>query len=305
MKMQERLKLTDKIILFPLWLLTWLPLTVLYVFSDFIYLILYYIAGYRRDVVLENLSLAFPEKSSEEIRTISKKFYRYLCDYFIESIYLINMSERECSRRYQYKNPELLNQFYEKDKNIILAISHYGNWEWACNLNHYCNFIIFGVYKPLSNKLFDRLFIYMRGRYGSIPVHMKHTFRYIKKSMDRKELFALYLVGDQRPPTGDLEFWTTFLKQETPVITGMDKIARKYDFPVIFMNVQRPRRGYYEVSFEVICDDPSARKPFVISEKYIRCVEKLIHSRPEYWLWSHKRFKYKAEQYKPKEPGER
>lgn len=297
--MQNSLKITDRIILFPLWLLTLLPLPILYLLSDLIFLILFYLVQYRKNVVIENLSLAFPEKSTNEIRKISIGFYRYLCDYFVESIYLMNMSEKECSKRYKYTNPEILNKYYHSKQNIILAISHYGNWEWACNLNHHCSYIIYGVYKPLSNKIFDRLFIYLRGKYDSVPVHMKHTFRYIKNSIDKKELFALYLVGDQRPPTGDLEFWTTFLNQDTPVITGMDKIARKYNFPVIFMAVKRLRRGYYEVTFEVISDNPSAESTFGIAEKYIRRVEKLIHSSPEYWLWSHKRFKYKAEKYKP------
>ncbi len=293
------LRTSDKIILFPLWLITLLPLNVLYSFSDFLYIILYYFIRYRKKVVLENLSKALPEKNKTEIKLIAKRFYHYLCDYFIESIYLINMDIKECNRRYSYTNLELLDKFYNEGKSIILAIGHYGNWEWANNFTICSPYTLYGIYKPLSNKLFDRLFIHIRGKFASVPVPMKTTFRTIKTLLEKEELFALYLVGDQRPPKGDLGFWTTFLNQETPAITGMDKLARKFNFPVIFMNVHRPRRGYYKITFEEISNESNKSGPHEITEKYIRYVEKLIYTQPEYWLWSHKRFKYKPEEYKP------
>jgi KDO2-lipid IV(A) lauroyltransferase len=297
--MEKPLKPTDKIVLFPLWLITLLPLRILYLLSDFLYFILYYLVGYRKYVVIENLKNAFPEKNDNEIVKILRQFYRYLCDYFIESIYLINMSLQECNRRYQYTNIELLQSLYKKGKSIILAISHFGNWEWANNLSNCSPYTIYGVYKPLRNKIFDRLFIHIRGKFISVPVPMKKTYRTVHTLMKNNELFALYLVGDQRPGKGDLEYWTTFLNQETPVITGMDKLARKFNFPVVFMNVNRPKRGYYKVTFEIICDEPIKVKEYTITEKYIRTVEKLILTQPELWLWSHKRFKYKPEEYKP------
>jgi len=300
--MKKVLKPTDKIILFPLWLLTLLPLKILFGLSDVFYIIIYYLVGYRRKVVRENLRNAFPKKNETEILQITKRFYRYLCDYFVESIYLINMSLKECNRRYQYTNLELLQNLYNEGKNIILAISHYGNWEWANNLSNCSHYIIYGVYKPLHNKLFDRLFIHIRGKFISVPVPMKKTFRTISILMKNNDLFALYLVGDQRPGKGNLEYWTTFLNQETPVITGMDKLARKHNLPVVFMNVKRPKRGYYEATFETLSKEPGKLKEYEISEKYIRAVENLIFTEPEYWLWSHKRFKYKPAEFKPK-PG--
>ena len=299
-KMTGKLRISDRIILFPLWLITLLPLGVLYAISDFLYIIIYYFIGYRKKVVYDNLSKAFPEKNTKEIGQIAKKFYHYLCDYFIESIYMINLRRKEWDRRYIYTNPDLLEEYYKEGKSIILAIGHYGNWEWACNINNSTPYILHGIYKPLSNKLFDRLFYHMRSKYGTVPIPMKKTFRELKTRLLDKEPFALIIVGDQRPPKGDLEYWTTFLHQETPVITGMGKLARKFNFPVIFMNVQRPKRGYYKITFEEISDNPVTSGTYEIIEKYMRKMEALIYRQPEYWLWSHKRFKYGAEEYKPK-----
>ena len=298
--MKSTLKPADKIILFPLWLVTLLPLNILYGLSDLLYFILYYFIGYRRNVVIENLKNAFPEKMEPEIQSLSRLFYRYLCDYFIESIYLLNMSLNECNRRYRYTNINLLQEFHDKGKSIILAISHFGNWEWANNLSNCSPYTLYGIYRPLKNKLFDRLFIHIRGKFISVPVPLKKVFRTINTLMKNNELFALYLVGDQRPGKGDLEYWTTFLNQETPVITGMDKLARRYNFPVVFMNVKRPKRGYYSITFETISEQPGKAMEYEITEKYIRTVEKLIHTQPELWLWSHRRFKYRPEEYKSK-----
>ncbi len=275
-----------------------MPLRALYIISDLIYLILYYLVGYRKKVVVENISKAFPEKKEKEILMISKRFYRYLSDYFIESIYLINMGIQECNRRYSYKNLELLQKYFNEGKSIILAIGHYGNWEWSINISICSPYIMYGIYKPLHNKLFDRLFLHIRSKFISVPVPMKQTLRTINTLVVNKETFALILLGDQRPPKGDLEFWTQFLNQETPVITGMDKLARKFNLPVIFMNVQHPKRGYYQITFKEICTEPDKANPYEIAEKYIRSMESLIKVQPEYWLWSHKRFKYKPEEYK-------
>lgn len=298
--MEQRLSIIDKIILSPLWLVTLLPLRILFGFSDFLYLILYYLVGYRKKVVFENLQKAFPDKNKDEILLIARRFYRYLCDYFIESIYLINMSLKECNRRYEFINIELLQRLYNEGKSVVLASTHYGNWEWSINISILSPYTMYGVYKPLHNKLFDRLFIHIRSKFVSVPVPIKKSTRTLHTLLKNNEPIIFYLIGDQRPPKGDLEYWTTFLNQETPVITGMDKIARKYNLPVIFMNVHRPKRGYYKVTLEIISNKPDALQPYTIIEKYIRNVEKLIHSKPEYWLWSHKRFKYKPEEYKPK-----
>ncbi len=290
----------DKIRLFPLWLLTKLPLRFLFLISDFLFFITYYIIRYRRSIVFQNISYAFAEKNKKEIETIIRKFYRHLCDYFIESIYLLNMDAKECNRRYRYENTEIIEELFASGKNIVLATSHYGNWEWASNLSINVSFKINGIYKPLSNKTFDRLFYYLRGKYGAIPVQMKHTLRIINEYSKNEQMFALYLVADQRPTPEDLSYWTNFLGRDTPVITGPERLARKYDLAVVFLEIDKISRGNYKVTFRLITDEPRNEPENAITEKYIRKVEKMVLKEPEFWLWSHNRWKYKPEIYKSK-----
>jgi Kdo2-lipid IVA lauroyltransferase/acyltransferase len=298
--MKVVLTFKDKVILFPLWLLTKLPLRLLYFISDILFLITYYVVRYRRKIVFQNIGKSFPDKSEIERKIIIRKFYHYLCDYFIESIYMINMNLEECNKRYTFENPEVIERLYVKKKNIILATSHFGNWEWASNLSVHIPYEILGIYKPLSNKLFDRLFIHIRGKYGSLPVAMNKTLRVVMDYLSNEKPFALYLVSDQRPSPEDLSFWTNFLNQETPIITGTDRLAKKYDLAVVFLEIDRVKRGYYKIHYRLITDNPKTEAPNSINEKYIRTVEQMILKRPELWLWSHNRWKYNPQDYKPK-----
>jgi Kdo2-lipid IVA lauroyltransferase/acyltransferase len=294
------LSLKDKIILFPLWFLTLFPLRVLYFFSDILFLLVFYLVGYRKNVVIQNIKNSFPEKSTREVNDITKKFFRYLCDYFIESIYMINLSIEECNRRYTYKNAELLEKYTKEEKSFIFTTCHYGNWEWTANLTPNLPHKVYAIYKPLSNHVFDRLFIYTRAKFGPNPIPNKQIIRVIVDDLKKKEIFALYLISDQRPFIDELDYWTIFLNQETPVITGTEKLAKKFDLPIVFLDVDRIRRGYYEVTLREITDQPLKTKPNEITEKYIKMVEEMIIRKPEFWLWSHKRWKYNSDQYKPK-----
>jgi Kdo2-lipid IVA lauroyltransferase/acyltransferase len=290
----------DKIILFPVWILTLFPLRVLYCFSDILFFFLFYAIRYRRNIVFENLSKSFSDKDAKEIKEIAIKFYHYLCDYFIECLYMINMSEEECDKRFVYKNLDYLDKIYNQGNSMIWATSHYGNWEWIAALRKFQHFVPYGVYKPLSNKVFNRLFIYIREKYGGITIPMKNTLRVLVDAKKRNELFSIYLVGDQRPSVDDLTYWTTFLNQDTPIITGIEKLAKKFNLTVAYINVERVKRGYYQATFYEICNEPSKAKPNEITEKYIRIVEETIRRKPEFWLWSHNRWKYHPVQYKPK-----
>lgn len=302
--MGKTLLIADKIKLSPLWLIALLPIRVLYLISDFLFLVTYFLIGYRRKVVRENLIKAFPEESLLEIKAIERKFYRYLTDYFIESIYLLNMQLKECNKRYSYENIELLDELYAKGKDVVLTTSHYGNWEWAANLCTFMKYDLLGIYKPLSNKLFDRLFVHLRSRYGGLPISMKNTLRSLVAYRSKGDRFALYTVGDQRPIREDLNCWMTFLNQDTPIITGWERIARKFNLAVVFMDVDRIKRGYYSVKLKLICEDPNELPNFKIAEKYMREVEKMVYRKPENYLWSHKRWKFNPEEYKPKEEDE-
>ena len=297
--MKVEFTITGKIILSPLWLLTKLPIRLLYYLSDFLFLLTYHIVRYRRNIVYQNISKAFVEKSRKEKRAIVRKFYHYLCDYFIESIYMINMDIKECNKRYSFENPEIIKDLYAQKRNIILATSHFGNWEWASNLSQNISYKILGIYKPLSNKLFNKLFIHLRGKYGSIPVPMNHTLRILNDYLKKGKFFALYLVSDQRPSPEDIHYWTYFMNQETPVITGTERLARKYNLAVVFLEIDRVKRGYYKIAYRLISEDPRNEAQNEITEKYIRKVEEMITKRPELWLWSHNRWKYLPEEYKP------
>jgi KDO2-lipid IV(A) lauroyltransferase len=289
------LKFSDKIILFPLWLISLIPMRILHILSEIIYFILYYVTGYRKKVVFENLKKSFPEKSEEEIKKIAKKFYHHLCDYFLESIYMLNMSNNEVKRRYKPCNPEVIEELYAKGKNAIALTTHYANWEWAASGWIQMPYKTIGIYKPLSNKLFDRFMIHLRSRYGSPVEPMKNTLRAIVESQQHRDSFILYLLGDQRPMKNEIRYWTTFMNQDTPLITGPEKLARKFDLAVVFVDVRQKHRGYYELNYEVITENPKQTEEFEITEKYIRLVERQILSKPEFYLWSHKRWKHKRD----------
>ncbi len=298
--MSNILTIKDKIVLFPLWLLTLLPLRVLHMLSDFLFLITYYILGYRKKVVLQNLHNSFPDKDEKELKRITIKFYHYLCDYFLESVYLINMSEKECNRRYKYKNIELVHRLASEKRSIILATGHFGNWDWTANFTRNFPYKFYGVYKPITNQTFDRLFIDMRAKYGGFSTPLLHTLRVVIDSIKKNELFALYLAADQRPLQKDLDYWTTFLNQETPILTGMEKLAKRFDLPVVFFNLKRVKRGYYEIDLELITEDPKTTETYEITDNYVHRLEKMILAQPEYYLWSHKRWKYDPKIFNPK-----
>lgn len=298
--MKGILTIKDKIVLAPIWVLTLLPLRVLYLLSDSVYFLIYYVARYRKKVVFGNIRKSFPDKSEKEIRSIVKKFYHHLCDYFIESMYLINMSLDECNKRYTFSNVEALEKLKAQGKSVFYLTSHYGNWEWAINLDVKTPYHTIGIYKRIHNATFDRLFQYLRSKFGCGTVLMKRTLKKIITLKRAGEQFALYSVADQRPGRDDLNFWTTFLNQDTPIITGSEKLAKKFDMAVVFMNVKRLKRGYYHAKFELLAEHPAEFEEGEIAEKYIRKVEEIINVDPAYWLWSHKRWRYSPEEYKPK-----
>jgi KDO2-lipid IV(A) lauroyltransferase len=275
-----------------LWLITLLPLKVLYPLSDAVYLILYYGVGYRKKTVFQNLKNSLPEKSPMEIRQIARKFYRQLCDYFVESVYRIHMGEKENARRMRYKNPELLQDYYEKGQSIIMLLSHYGNWEWPTRLPLLSQHTVLVLYKPLNNRHFDDLFRRLRCQFGAIGVPMESALRTLVSYQRKEEPVILYTLADQRPQWISIQHWTTFLNQETPVITGPEKIARKFNYPLLFLDIQKVKRGYYSAELKPVCENPDDVPEFHITRKYHAMVERKIRERPELWLWSHKRWKY-------------
>lgn len=276
-----------------LYFISILPFPLFYLVSDGIYFLLYHVVGYRKKVVSRNLKNSFPTKTDEELKKIEKEFYRYLVDLFLETLKTLTISKTEAIKRC-YIKPEakaIFDNLYENKQSSILVMGHYGNWEWAGNsFSLTQKQQMYVIYHPLSNKQFDKLMYGMRTRFGNKLYAMKDTIREMIKN--RNEINTTAFIADQTPAP-ESAYWTTFLNQDTPVFWGTEKIAQKFNVPVIYVTVNRVKRGYYEVSAEILVQEPKLTKEGEISELHTRKLEKDILAQPEIWLWSHRRWKHK------------
>ncbi len=275
------------------WILSLLPLRILYAFSFLLYIVLYYISAYRRKVVDKNLRNSFPDKNEAEIRLLSKKFYKHLADMFIEGIKLRHMSEKELNKRFKLLNPELLNSYAEQGRSAIATFGHYGNWEWIVGIQSLLDHKVLTVYKPLHNQYFDRYFLNIRSRYGMEIIPMSSTLRSIISNKKEGNNTLTVLVADQTPPKGEIHYWIDFLNQDTPVYLGIEKLARKFDMAVFYFKIKKVKRGFYTVEAELITDDPTNMKEHELTDRHMLRLEEHILEQPEYWLWSHRRWKHK------------
>ena len=271
-----------------------LPFSILYVLSDFTYLIVYYLIGYRKNVVRENLKRSFPGKTDRELLATEKKFYHHLCDLLFESMKMATISKEEMSRRMKILNYEPLLKHYDENKSVLLITSHYGNWEWTSSFSMYlpADKPMYQVYKQQKNKLFDRLIYNLRIRFGSVNVEVNELFDVLSSLKQQGKMGMIGLISDQSPSRKGIKYQSQFLNQRTPVITGTEIIAKKYDFPVYFVQIRRVKRGYYTCNPVPICLHPQESGKFEITEKYIRLLEHEIMAEPAYWLWSHRRWKF-------------
>lgn len=270
----------------------WLPLRFWYALADLLYIIMYYIAGYRKGVVAKNLKNAFPEKDDEWIKATSRKYFKHLADYFIESLKLDAFSEPLLKKRCTFRNLEFIADANRKGKDVVLFLGHYANWEWITSMplwmpNLYC----FTVYKPLKNKYFNRYFLKIRQRFGVHPIPMKRSARELIKFHNEGKRSVSGLISDQNPGSFDVRYWLRFLNQDTAVFEGGEKIARKIGATVGYMKMKKVRRGYYETEIIPMFDDASKTRPHQILKAYYSLLENDIKERPELWLWSHKRWK--------------
>jgi len=276
-----------------IYLLSLLPFPLLYLFSDFVFALLYYVIRYRRDVVSTNLRNSFPHKSEAEIKDLTRRFFRYLCDMFIETFKTLTISPKAMLRHCSLSADAqmLFQQLAASDQSVILVMGHYGNWEWGGNsFSLTCNQQLYVIYHPLANKHFDGLMYRMRSRFGTRLIAMKNTFR--EMLGNRKILAATAFIADQTPQP-DNAYWTTFLNQDTPVFRGTGIIARKLGLPVVYVSIGRVRRGYYSMHAEMLVPDPASLSEDEISEIHTRRLEKDIIADPAIWLWSHKRWKHR------------
>ncbi len=268
-----------------------LPYPILYLISDLIYILIYKIIGYRKNVVLTNLNNSFPKKNKQELEIIMSDFYRHLCDIIMESLKGFTISEKQLRRRLVIKNPEFSNSFADKGQSIIFVGGHYNNWEICAQaFSMYSNHNCIGIYKPLSNNFLNKKIYSSRTRYGTNLVSMKQA----KKSFtENDKVKAIVFGSDQNPSNPSRAYWLRFLNQDTAVLFGAEKYAKEYNFPVIYVSISKVKRGYYEVEYSLITDSPTKEKHGKITEDFTRKLEQDIIKNPQYWLWSHKRWKHK------------
>ena len=273
-------------------LISYLPFWVIYGISDFVYILVRYVIRYRKKVVIENLSYAFPEKTEAEINKIVGKFYHHLCDLLLESIKLYSISEKRIKKHIQYKGTDLLNYYFEKGKSVIVLAMHHNNWEWCSSVQLHLKHLVLMVYNPIrGNQAFEKFLLHSRERWGgaSVPVHKTARAMIDLSRNERHNL--LWLAADQTPQKSS-HFWTLFLNREAPFFSGPEKIAKKTNHPVIFHRTKKIKRGYYEVEFSTLFENPEQVNEKDILLEYIERMEEYIKKEPEYYLWSHRRWKH-------------
>lgn len=273
-----------------------LPFRVLYIISDLIFFLLYYVTRYRRKVVDDNLLHAFPEKTDEERAAIRKEYFRYLADLMVETVKLLTISEREVKKRVSAPNAEVITNAFNNGQSVIGVLGHYGNWEMnALRFSQLFDQKRIIVYKPLSNRYFDQLFIKMRSRFGATLVSMKNTARKLVEY--RNQPSVTVMVSDQTPAKPEINYFTNFLNQQTAVFLGTEKLAKLTNSFVVFCDIRRIRRGYYQCIFVPMFNQPKQTAEHEITDAHVRYLERVIRNEPPYWLWSHRRWKFKPEDF--------
>jgi len=266
-----------------------LPLPIIYLLSDILYLI-FLIFRYRKKVVVENLKRSFPEKTKSERYVIQRKFYRHFADIIAEGIKNLSISESELRKRYVVKNSEILEQLYMQNKSVLLVSGHYNNWEWLiCAQNFLFSHQAMGIGMPMTSKFWDKKINEQRQRFGMIVVHSKNFKEYIDKFSNTP--LAILTLFDQSPGDSRKSYWMNFLNQQTAVLFGTEMMAHKYNFAVVFYRTKKIKRGFYEMELQLISENPRNKQWGEITEECNHLLEKEIIQKPQYWLWSHKRWK--------------
>jgi KDO2-lipid IV(A) lauroyltransferase len=276
------------------------PVRWLYAISSLLFPIIYYIIPYRKKLVYNNLRNSFPEKTNEEIKKIAKAFYRHLCDSFVESVMESSLTRNELMDRFKIINPEICEELYKKNTSITLLMAHYGNWEWSNIMPAFISHKVLAIYKPLRNKYFDHFIKESRERFGVKTVAMEKILRALNTYKEKKVPTLTFFIADQRPRWAQIQHWIKFLNQDTPVILGAEKISKKLKHAVVFLDVRKTRRGHYEAEYILLYEDPVQTRRFEITEKYYEILETRIVEKPEFWLWTHKRWKHEIEKFVPK-----
>jgi KDO2-lipid IV(A) lauroyltransferase len=282
------------ILIYPLiWLISLLPLRVLYLFSDFAFFIIFRLFKYRKKVVRHNINLTFPKKTEQEKELIVKKFFHHFMDVFIEMIKSFTISKKELKKRYQFTNIELFDQLEKENKNIIIVGSHYANWEWIFIMNSYVNYNGIAAFSKIQNKYIDKAIRASRGRFNTTLVTTSKMIELLEKNLKNNILSIYGLLSDQRPQPSKTRYWREFLGVNTPIHTGAEFLAKKHNFAVVMLKTKKIKRGHYLSTFDLITDTPREHKDYEITDIFFHKLEEQIREEPQYYFWSHKRFKFR------------
>ena len=278
-----------KIMVFPL---SFIPFWMLYLISDFLSFLLYKVLRYRRKIIMLNLKKSFPEKSQQELEQIAKKYYKNLADISVEWFKGFSLSEKQLFQRYKIVNPELITDYLNEKKSIIIIGSHYCNWEWgALSFGLQFKQRAIGFYKPLKNRYTDKYIRIKRAAWGMHLISIKDTYRAFINNLNFPSIY--FMISDQSPSNMDKAIWVNFLNQDTPCLHGPELYARKMNYALIYGDAQRIKRGYYTITLSLIESQPRETTPTEITKKMMAKLESIIIQKPENWLWSHKRWKRK------------
>lgn len=273
-------------------LISILPFRILYWVSDLLFLILYYVLGYRKKTVMENLKIAFPEKTEEELKRIMKEFYHHFLDIFMEMIKTFTISNEEILKRFKLTNQEELDAFMARNNNVILMSSHYANFEWLFSLNLRIQHKGFAAYKKVNNKYMNDFIVRSRSRFNSTLVPTKEMIQTMEDN-DSKNINCIYgMLCDQSPKLVKTYHWSNFFGVKVPVISGTEMLAKKYNYAVIYIETTKVKRGFYEAKMEILSENPREVPDFEITDLFMKKLEAKIRKNPAYYFWTHKRFKY-------------
>lgn len=281
--------------------LSLLPFWVLYLISDGLFLLIYYIIRYRRKIVKKNLTASFPDKSQAELHTIERQFYHWFCDYFMETVKLLSISNARLLQHIEFRGVEQLEACYDDGQDCAAILGHYCNWEWlsatGLAFKRYPQAVMGLIYHPLYSEAFDRLFIAIRSAHGGACIPKKDILRHLIKyrQEDRRTLFGY--ISDQTPKWENIHLWLPFLHQDTPVFTNGEKLMRRMNNAVFYTEMERPRRGHYICTFHLITRDSQQMEEFAITRRFFELLEDTIQREPQYYLWTHNRWKRTKEEF--------
>ncbi|RTE51754.1 lipid A biosynthesis acyltransferase [Arenibacter aquaticus] len=275
-----------------LWLISKLPYRLFYMFSDFVFVIVYHVVGYRKKVVLNNLMLVFPKKDKDELKRLRKDFYRHMCDMFLEMVKTLDLTKEAVKERYKVTNIEVLRNI-TKDRSVLIVCSHYANWEWNVSINNYVDAKGYAVYQKIGNRYFDGLIRKIRAKWNTTLITQQETVKTVYKNVQNQVIAGYGMVSDQSPQVKRAQYWSEFMGVKVPIFNGPESMARKLDLDVVFLKVSKVKRGYYQAEFIPIAIEGKQTEKNEITDRFLRLTEQQIMEKPEHYLWTHKRWKHR------------